>query len=213
MASIAETKIRRFEDDLLRPALDEVARTRRVVEEFEPQVVLARPATDSDTDELLAALDGAAGQRRRAGPALVLVDRDVAPCLPPVAGRYAVKVFYSIEGDEVLAAPVVAYWMLFDGKLHAFNHRYDTNVAAHPIEQVTRAQILNHVLGSFEFFRIHALSPELPLGWPSRDGAAADSGKPDASGSRTQESGSRDMVLVPGGRILLGLTESEAGAP
>jgi len=46
--------------------------------------------------------------------------------------------------------------MRFNNKLHAFNHRYDNAVARHRVEDVTRPHVLNHFLGSFDFYKLYA---------------------------------------------------------
>jgi hypothetical protein len=55
----------------------------------------------------------------------------------------------------------VMFQMQFDRELHVFHQRYSA-LSEVPLEKITRAMIQNHVLNSFSFFRIHAMSPERP---------------------------------------------------
>ena len=98
--------------------------------------------------------------RRPAGPSLVLTNRTIPPDVSRLAGRYALTVFYDGEDDEVCASPAVLCWMRFNNKLHIFNHRYDNAIARHRVEDITRQHVLNHVLRSFDFYKLHAFSEE-----------------------------------------------------
>jgi hypothetical protein len=122
-------------------------------------VVAQRPSADAAADELLSEL--AKVIRRRTGPSLVLKNRQVPPGLSRLAGRYVMTVFYEVDHDEsVLVSPGVIFWMRFNNKLHAFNHRYDNNVARHSVEEVKRSHVFNHSLGSFDFYKIYAFSKQ-----------------------------------------------------
>jgi hypothetical protein len=78
----------------------------------------------------------------------------------PLGGRYVMTTLYAIRNDEVYAAPAVLFWMRFNGKLHAFNHRYDNEVRLHRVEDVTRSHILNHILNSFDFYKLEAFADQ-----------------------------------------------------
>jgi len=156
--SVAEDKIKQFEDRVLLPALTEVSRAPRLLEEYSTEVVSKVPSADSAAEELIMSLAGALGGT--AGPSLVLTNRDIPPGLSPLAGRYVMTVFYNVQGDEVFVSPGVLFWMRFNNKLHVFNHRYDHGIAHHRIEDVNRQHVLNHILNSFDFYKIYAFSEE-----------------------------------------------------
>jgi hypothetical protein len=154
----ADEKIRAFESGVLFPALGEVSNSEALLREYEAEVVAQRPSADAAAEELIDELVKAI--RRRAGPSLVLKNRHVPPGLSRLAGRYVMTVFYDTNGDEVYASPGVLFWMRFNNKLHAFNHRYDNNVAYHRVDEVTRSQVLNHILGTFDFYKMYAFSAQ-----------------------------------------------------
>jgi hypothetical protein len=154
----ADEKIRTFESGALFPALNEVSNSAALPREYEADVVAKRPSADAVAEELIDELVKAV--RRRAGPSLVLKNRHVPPGLSRLAGRYVMTVFYTTDGDVVYASPGVLFWMRFNNKLHAFNHRYDNNVEHIRVEEVTRSQVLNHILGSFDFYKMYAFSAQ-----------------------------------------------------
>ena len=156
--SATDDKIRTFEDTVLSPALGEISESPALLKEYLAEVLTRRPSADAAAEELLDGLAGA--MRRKAGPSLVLRNRRVPPDLSPLAGRYVMTVFYDVDEDQVLASPAVLFWMRFNNKLHLFNHRYDNAVAHHKVEDVTRPHVLNHVLRSFDFYKIYAFSEE-----------------------------------------------------
>lgn len=151
--------IDRFEQQLLLPALAEISQSPRLRAEYEPIVLRRDAPADPATAELLHTIDTAAGRSRQRGTALVLANRTRPAGVPGAAGRYAMAVLYGFDGQAVLASPMVVFWMRFDNKLHAFDHRYDPAVAAHRVQDVTRAHVLNHVLASFDFYKLYASSP------------------------------------------------------
>lgn len=154
---IADDKLKVFEDSVLLPSLEEISQAPRLLQDFSCELVVKRPSADAGVEELLGSLAGA--MRRRAGPSLALVDRKAPPDVPAVAGRYVVTAFYEVAGDDAYAAPGVMFWMRFNNKLHAFAHRYDNAIAKHRVEDITRPHVLNHVLGSLTFYKLHAWSP------------------------------------------------------
>jgi len=156
--SVAEDKIRELEDAVLLPGLAEVSRAPRLLEEYSAEVVHKQPSADAAAEELIMSLAGALGGT--AGPSLVLTKRDLPPGLSPLAGRYVMTVFYNVQGDEVYASPAALFWMRFNNKLHVFNHRYDNDMAHHRVEEVERQHVHNHVLRSFDFYKIYAFSEE-----------------------------------------------------
>ena len=152
----ADQKITAFENEVLITALVEVTKSSALLTEYEAEVVTQRPSPDAAAEELLASL--AKTISRRAGPSLILRNRQVPPGLSPLAGRYVMTVFYEENEDQVYASPSVIFWMCFNNKLHVFNHRYNNNVAHHRVEEVKRAHVLNHILSSFDFYKIYAFS-------------------------------------------------------
>ena len=151
-------KVKTFEQTVLLPALDEVSKAPALLREYSAEVVKHRPSVDANAEELLEALAGA--MRRPAGPSLVLTNRTIPPDVSRLAGRYALTVFYDEDDDEVFASPAVLCWMRFNNKLHIFNHRYDNAIAHHRVEDITRPHVLNHVLRSFDFYKLYAFSEE-----------------------------------------------------
>jgi hypothetical protein len=156
--SATDDKIRTFGDTVLLPALAEIGKSPALLKEYAAEVVATRPSADENAEYLIDQLAGA--MRRKAGPSLVLTNRSVPPDLSPLAGRYVMTVFYDMDGDQVFASPAILFWMRFNNKLHVFNHRYDNDVAHHSVEDVTRPHVLNHVLRSFDFYKIHVFSAE-----------------------------------------------------
>lgn len=156
-----------FETEVLRPALAEVCESRRLLADYTARVIeLGETDIDAPTGQLVETLAAlAANSDRQPGPTLVLADRERQPDWPDIAGRYAMTPMYAVDGDRVYASPTVCFWMRFNANLHGFNHRYDPEIARHPLEDVTRAHILNHVLASFDFYKIFANARERPPGF------------------------------------------------
>ena len=148
--------VKTFEQTILGPALEEISRAPALLREYAVEVVTKRPSGDENAEELLEALAGA--MRRPAGPSLVLTSRNIPPDLSRLAGRYTMTVFYEMAGDEAYASPAVLCWMRFNNKLHIFAHRYDNDIARHRVQDVTRPHVLNHVLRSFDFYKLYAFS-------------------------------------------------------
>jgi len=151
-------KVKTFEQSILLPALEEIGRSPALLRDYTVEVVAKRPSLDENAEELLESLAGA--MRRPAGPSLVITSRQVPPELSRLAGRYTMTVFYDAQGEEAYASPAVLLWMRFNNKLHIFAHRYDNDVARHRVEDVTRPHVLNHVLRSFDFYKLYAFSEE-----------------------------------------------------
>jgi hypothetical protein len=156
--TVVDEKIGVFESGVLIPALTEVSQSNALLSEYEAEVVARRPSADAAAEELLQSLAGAIP--RRAGPSLVLTNRSVPPGMSRLAGRYVTTAFYRVKDSEVYASPGVMFWMRFNNKLHAFDHRYDNYVENHRVEEVTRLQVLNHILGAFDFYKIYAFSEQ-----------------------------------------------------
>lgn len=144
--------IAEFERSVLIPALDEVCRAPALLRDYQAKLVTKRPAADENVEELLSALGGA--MRRQAGPSLVLSNRDRPEGISPIGGHYVMTVMY--VGENV--SPAVIFWMRFNNKLHVFDHRYDNNVAQMPVSSVTKQHIQNHILTSFDFYKLYAFS-------------------------------------------------------
>jgi hypothetical protein len=153
---VTSPKIETFEQSILLPALEEISQSPALAREYTVEVVARRPSVDENAEELLESLAGA--MRRPAGPSLVITSRQVPPDLSRLAGRYAMTVFYDTQGEETYTSPTVLLWMRFNNKLHIFAHRYDNDVARHRVEDVTRPHVLNHVLRSFDFYKLYAFS-------------------------------------------------------
>jgi hypothetical protein len=157
--STADDKIASFETGVLLPALAEVCGAQRLLRDYTAEVITQRPSPNAGTEEVLARLGDAL--RRRSGPSLVLTDRRLPDHLATsTLGRYVMTVFYREREPEVFASPGVSFWMAFNKKLHVFDHRYNSILAEHRVEDVTRPQILNHILNSFDFYKIYALSEQ-----------------------------------------------------
>lgn len=148
--------VKAFEQTVLLPALREIGAAPALLREYTVEVVARRPSVDESAEQILGDLAGA--MRRDAGPSLVIVNRSVPPGLSPLAGRYVMTVFYEQDESRVAASPAVLFWMRFNNKLHVFAHRYDNDIAFHPVEDVTRQHIFNHVLRSFDFYKLYAFS-------------------------------------------------------
>jgi hypothetical protein len=156
--STADSKIAQFRENVLLPALNEVAASPRLASEYEPMVLEGGKRTNTASDELLDTLERTVGSGQRVGPSLLLSNRTRDRTWPAVAGTYALSSFFFVMADDVYASPAVAFWMRFNNKLHVFNHRYDNAVANHAIEDVTRPHIQNHILNSFDFYKIYAFA-------------------------------------------------------
>ena len=164
---MADQKIRAFESSVLIGALTEVSNSRALLAEYEAEVVAQRPSADAAAEELLASL--AETISRRTGPSLVLKNRQVPPGLSRLAGRYVMTVFYEEDEGQVYVSPSVIFWMRFNNKLHVFNQRYDNNVAHQRVEDVKRSHVFNHILSSFDFYKIYAFSERPFPGYQGRD--------------------------------------------
>jgi hypothetical protein len=144
--------IESFERNVLIPALDEVCRAPALLRDYNAKLVTERPAADDNVEALLTALTGA--MRRQAGPSLVLSNRERPEGISPIGGHYVMTVMYA--GEYV--SPAVIFWMRFNNKLHVFDHRYDNAIAQMPITSVTKHQIQNHILTSFDFYKLYAFA-------------------------------------------------------
>ena len=154
--TVADEKIKAFESSVLISALAEVSTSTALLKEYEAEVVEHRPSADVAVEELLTSLAEAIS--RRAGPSLLLKNRHVPPGLSRLAGRYVMTVFYQEAKDQVYVSPSVIFWMRFNNKLHVFNHRYDNAVAYQHVEDVKLSHVLNHILNSFDFYKLYAFS-------------------------------------------------------
>jgi len=160
MMSIPDDKIETFEQTLVLPALREVCAARRLTTDYEATLITSRPAAKPEVEQLLSELVAAVGPEWRPGPSLALENHERRAGMHDLGGRYVMTVFYMVHGDTVFATPAVVFWMKFNGKLHVFIHRYDNTVPLLPVESVTRPQILNHILNSFDFYKLEAFSEQ-----------------------------------------------------
>lgn len=146
------TAIATFEQEVLLPALAEVCKAPALLRDYTAEVITQRPAADEAVEELIAALSGA--MRRVAGPSLVLSNRDRPDGISRIGGHYVMTTMYA--GENV--SPAVIFWMRFNNKLHVFDHRYDNDVAQMPVTSVTKRHIQNHILTSFDFYKLYAFA-------------------------------------------------------
>lgn len=142
--------------DVVLPAFTEIAASSRMKRDFAIHVY-----DDAVDDALHATLISMLARDFAIGPVLLVESLDAAKRPAPFGGRYLAAPVFRVAGDDVLAYPVVMYQMQFDRGMHAFQHRYSA-LAEVPVDKLTRAMILNHVLNSFSFFQMHALSPTRP---------------------------------------------------
>jgi hypothetical protein len=150
------TPVETFESTVLLPAYDEICRSPALAREHTAQIVTARPHADASIEELVGSL--ARVLRKRSGPALVISAKERPDDLPPIGGHYVVIPFYEEDDGMTFVSPGVVFWMRFNNKLHVFDHRYDDGERFFAVEDATRAHVLNHVLRSFDFYKLHALS-------------------------------------------------------
>jgi hypothetical protein len=148
MAAIAD-----FESNVWLPAIQEICESPALRRDYTPTI--ARPQENENVDELISALAGAL--RRPHGPALVISNTARPPGISAIGGHYVVAPFYV---GELYVSPGVIFWMRFNNKLHVFDHRYDDSRAQFPIGEVTRHDIQNHVLRSFDFYKLCAFSDQ-----------------------------------------------------
>jgi hypothetical protein len=158
MATMSEAKIAAFEKDVLLPAYTEVSKAPALLRDYTAEIVTVRPHPNAAIEELLTSLAGAL--RRRDGPSMIIANRARPEGLAKIGGYYALTAMYDVQGDDVYAAPGVMFWMKFNNKLHAFAHRYDNAIAQHDVAKITKHQVLNHVLASFDFYKLYAFRDE-----------------------------------------------------
>jgi len=149
-------KIRSFESGVLVPALEEVCRAPALLKDYAAKLVQTRPHPDPNIEELIASLGSAL--RKQTGTSLVLSNRVRPDGIAPIGGHYVMSVVYEEDDGRVFAAPGVIFWMRFNNKLHVFAHRYDDDVEYMPVEDVTKQHIQNHILRSFDFYKLYAFS-------------------------------------------------------
>jgi hypothetical protein len=143
------------------PCLTTVASSPPLLQDFSVYVLDldAGAPTNSARAEMLELLrEGEAETSPILGSVLLIEERDPARRQPVYAGRYMMGPQFHFVGDEVYVSPLVMFQMKFDGKLHKFKHRYDAAIENHRLEDVTSEQILNHVIDSFSFYRMHAFA-------------------------------------------------------
>ncbi len=163
-----DPRITTFLHDILLPAYAEIAASPRQARDYTTYVY--QDAIDDPLHATLAAAFADAVLDRddlTLGPILLVEERDASRRPPPFGGRFLSAPLFRVcetmtPGEtDLLVGPSVMYQMQFDGELHTFQHRY-TALLEVVIEKVTRAMILNHMLNSFSFFRLHALAPRRP---------------------------------------------------
>ena len=90
------------------------------------------------------------------GMSFAAVSTETVRRVTPLHGIFLWNVLYRLDGDRVLAQPVVFYRMAYDGRLHRFAHRFIADEVATPIDKVTQEMIARHVVESFRFYEQHA---------------------------------------------------------
>ncbi|CAN5217835.1 hypothetical protein BH09MYX1_BH09MYX1_09510 [soil metagenome] len=176
----AHTLIANFEFQLLLPLYEEVRSSPRMAaKERTFQIERELHTDDPITNGAFAAVHSkrrsiadlastaeAAQAGEWIGSTLVLVEpaEKRASYTHPQAGRFYLSALYRLPGDgRVFASPWVVYWMRFNDALHAFAHRYVGAIAEHPIETLTRKDLVNHALGAISGFDIYAYAAERPF--------------------------------------------------
>jgi hypothetical protein len=157
-------RIQLFLKKTIAPCFEEVASAPRLKQDFTIQIVEGGLSDDRLLNQMIAELREGSEEDDSLlyGQTLVIEERDESKKRPHFAGRFLVSPLVRIAGDDIYASPTALFQMKFDGKLHKFMHRYDNDVENHRIEDVTRPHVLNHVLNSFTFYRMHAFSDQRP---------------------------------------------------
>jgi hypothetical protein len=157
-------QIHGFMKGMMKTCFDEVAASPKLTQDFDVRIVDGVDSYDAVLDRMIGELRAGTENDHSQiyGQTLVIEERDPQKRTPHYAGRYLVSPLFRIAGGDVYVSPVVLFQMKFDGKLHKFMHRYDNAVEHHRLQDVTRPQILNHVLNSFTFYRMHAFSDKRP---------------------------------------------------
>jgi hypothetical protein len=157
-------RVHGFLQETVAPCFEEVAASPKLTEDYAVQIVEGDECGDETLEKLIAVLrEGADDDPDRLyGQTLVIEESDALKRRPHYAGRFLISPLVRLMGDDIYASPTVLFQMKFDGKLHKFMHRYDQDVENHRIEDVTRPQILKHVLNSFTFYRLHAFADDCP---------------------------------------------------
>ena len=156
--------VAKFETDTLIPAFEEICASPALNTDWAPEIVKARPHGNPAVEELLTALAGAF-KGKTTGASLVIAKRARDASWPATAGYYVMTAMYV---GRQFVSPALIYWMQFNERAHAFDHRYDPTRAQIPLRDITRADVLNHVLESFDFYKLHAFSTEPFPGYRGR---------------------------------------------
>jgi hypothetical protein len=170
---MTDPRVAAFARELLLPTYAAMAAMPRLARDFTVHVY--RDAVDDPIHAMLvtALADQIRTDRARStadlgdaridiGPILLLEEIEAARRPAPLGGRYvSAPACRSTRAGDVVASPFVLYQMQFDGELHGFHQRYSA-LSEIPLEKVTRAMIVNHMLTSVSFFRTHAMSPTRP---------------------------------------------------
>ncbi len=178
-----DQRINAFIQDTYLPVLHKIAVLPRLLEDFEPTVIVTRPHHDEVIEYLLQQLDSALTGRR--GPALVIRDQTWTRSLvvhyqnqpPPaaaafnesrLAGLFAMSVsFLEIDG-KLFAEPAAAFRMQFNQNVHRFTDYFPVYQQAAQgvapqrpfIDEVKPHHIFNYFMNTFDFFRLYALRNE-----------------------------------------------------
>lgn len=153
---MTDPRVTAFVRERLLPAYSEIAESPRMKRDFTIHIY-----ADAVDDPVHATLVAELAHERTIGPVLLVEDRDQVRRPTPFGGRYLAAPVLRPTDESVLASPVVMFQMQFDRDLHVFRQRYSM-LSEMPVEKITRTMIVNHVLNSFSFFRIHAMSPTRP---------------------------------------------------
>lgn len=68
-------------------------------------------------------------------------------------GRFLVSLSYRVtDRGDVFVSPFCAYFMMFNMRIHGFDHRFDKDVADFPASHLSREVLLNYLLASYPFY-------------------------------------------------------------
>ncbi len=156
-------KLTKFNKEVIGSAYTEIAAAPALNRDFTVQTVDGPMCEDQTVEQMIGIMrEGSEDDDSLIyGTTLVIAERDQAK-RADMAGRFLVSPLYRLADQELFVSPVVLFQMKFDGKMHKFMHRYDNAKADHRVEDVTRHQVLNHVLNAFTFYKINAFSDNKP---------------------------------------------------
>jgi hypothetical protein len=97
---------------------------------------------------------------------MLVEDPDLIEANNRYLGRFLTATMVQVAPEgKVFAFPLVMFWMRFNRRFHKFQHRYQNEIAQHPLAQISKPDIQNHFLGAFNFFQMFAPKTERPKGF------------------------------------------------